>query len=108
MDRITWLAFALELVAMLLVTRAPGRWLLEHPLEVGIVLLTPPFVVGAVQAVRALRLVRLLRAFRIPGLTRAVFSVDGARFAAIIAALTAVGGGGAFASVEHVSLGDGI
>jgi voltage-gated potassium channel len=107
----TWLAFLSEAVVMLAVSKRRAAWLVHHPLEVGIVLLTPPFVIGAVQTIRVLRLLRLLRLGRLPGLhgvSRAVFSADGARFAAIIAGLTAVAGGGAFSSLEHISFGDGL
>lgn len=104
----TWLAFASEAVVMLAVSKRRVGWLVHHPLEVGIVLLTPPFVIGAVQTIRVLRLLRLLRISRLPSLSRAVFSVDGARFGAIIAGLTAIAGGGAFSSVEHISFGDGL
>ena len=104
----TWLAFLSETVVMLVVSKSRVSWLVHHPLEIGIVLLTPPFVIGAVQTIRVLRLLRLLRLGRLPGLSRAVFSADGARFAAIIAGLTAIAGGGAFSSLEHISFGDGL
>ena len=104
----TWLAFLSETIVMLVVSKRRVSWLVHHPLEIGIVLLTPPFVIGAVQTIRVLRLLRLLRLGRLPGLSRAVFSADGARFAAIIAGLTAIAGGGAFSSLEHISFGDGL
>jgi voltage-gated potassium channel len=104
----TWLAFLSETIVMLVVSKRRVSWLVRHPLEIGIVLLTPPFVIGAVQTIRVLRLLRLLRLGRLPGLSRAVFSADGARFAAIIAGLTAIAGGGAFSSLEHISFGDGL
>ena len=104
----TWLAFLSETIVMLVVSKRRVSWLVHHPLEIGIVLLTPPFVIGAVQTIRVLRLLRLLRLGRLPGLSRAVFGADGARFAAIIAGLTAIAGGGAFSSLEHISFGDGL
>jgi voltage-gated potassium channel len=79
-----------------------------HPLEAGIVALTPPFFLAAMQSIRLLRLLRLLRLFRLRGSASALFSTEGVRFAATVALLTAVGGGGAFAAVEHVSYGDGV
>ncbi len=39
-----WIAFAVELVVMLAVVPDKWRWLRSHPLEVVIVLLTPPFL----------------------------------------------------------------
>src|SRR6185312_4243641 len=60
-----WIAFAAELVAMLWVVPARGRWLRDHPLEVAIVVLTPPFLPASLQALRLFRLLRLLRLFRL-------------------------------------------
>jgi voltage-gated potassium channel len=95
-----WLVFAAELVAYLAVVRGRGRWLREHPLEVAIVVLTPPFLPSSLQAIRALRLLRLLRLFRLAKIGRQLFSTQGLRYAALLALLTALGGGAAFASVE--------
>lgn len=39
-----WLVFVLEVVVMLRVVGDRGRWLRDHPLDVAIVLLTPPFL----------------------------------------------------------------
>jgi hypothetical protein len=39
-----WLLFALELVVMVVVVRDRWQWLRRHPLEVAIVVLTPPFL----------------------------------------------------------------
>jgi voltage-gated potassium channel len=105
---VIWLAFVAELVVMLALVPKRGRYLLNHPLEVGIVLLTPPFFLGAVQSIRVLRLLRLMRLLRLAPLSRAVFSIDGVKFASVIAALTAIAGGGGFASVENLSFGNGI
>jgi hypothetical protein len=38
-----------------------GRWLRTHPLEVALVVLTPPFLPSSLQALRAFRLLRVLR-----------------------------------------------
>ena len=105
---VIWLAFVADLVVMLVLVRKRGRYLLDHPLDVAIVLLTPPFLLSAVQTIRVLRLLRLLRLARLPGLTRTVFSLEGVKFAVVIAWLTVIGGGVGFASVEHIRLGDGI
>ena len=40
----TWLAFLAEAALMLWVVDSRWRWLREHPLEVAIVLVTPPFL----------------------------------------------------------------
>jgi voltage-gated potassium channel len=95
-----WLLFAAELVAYLAIVPDRWRWLREHPLEVAIVVLAPPFLPSSLQAIRALRLLRLLRLFRLAKVGRRLFSTQGLRYAALLAALTALGGGAAFASVE--------
>jgi len=95
-----WVAFAVELVVMLAVVPDKWRWLRSHPLEVVIVLLTPPFLPSSLQALRALRVLRLLRLLRLAQLARRTFSLDGLRYAAILAALTAVGGGYAYSAAE--------
>src|SRR5688500_12803135 len=56
-----WIAFAVELVVMLAVVRDRKTWLRTHPLEVAIVVLTPPFLPASLQALRVFRLLRLLR-----------------------------------------------
>lgn len=108
LDWAIWLAFLTELVVMLVLVRQRGRYLFDHPLDVGIVALTPPFFLAAMQSIRLLRLLRLLRLVRLRGSSSAVFSMEGVRFAAAVALLTAVGGGAAFAAVEHISYGDGV
>lgn len=103
-----WLAFLAELVVMLAVVPSKGRWLREHLLEVAIVVLTPPFLTNAVESVRVLRLLRLARFLRLAPLVRALFSPGGLRYAALLTGLTVVTGGAAFASVENISVGDGV
>lgn len=95
-----WSAFVAEIVIMLRVTPEPVRWLREHPLEVAIVILTPPFLPAGLQAARAFRLLRLLRLLRLAKLTRRLFSTEGIRDAGVLAVMTILGGGAAFAAVE--------
>ena len=45
-----WLAFVAELVLMLRVVPDRGKWLRDHPLDVAIVVLTPPFLPASLQA----------------------------------------------------------
>src|SRR5438034_1123737 len=54
-----WTAFLIEAVVMLAVVPDKWRWVRDHPLEVIVVLLTPPFLIAALQPIRALRLLRL-------------------------------------------------
>jgi voltage-gated potassium channel len=88
-----WLTFLAEVVVMLAVVPKRRQWLRGHPLEVAIVVLTPPFLVSVVQSVRVLR---------------ALFTAEGLRYAALLTLLTALAGGVAFASVENTSVGNGI
>jgi voltage-gated potassium channel len=105
-----WLTFLAEVVVMLAVVRERGRWLREHPLEVAIVVLTPPFLPASLQALRAFRLLRLLRAVVVVRYVQRLFSLDGLRYAGVLAILTALGGGAAFAAAEgkDVSTWDGV
>jgi voltage-gated potassium channel len=97
---VIWTVFAMELVASLAVADDRRGWAREHPLKVVIVVLTPPFLPSSLQAIRALRLLRLLRLLRVAQIGRRLFSTQGLQYAALLAALTALGGGAAFASVE--------
>jgi voltage-gated potassium channel len=95
-----WVAFAIELIVMLVVVPDKWGWLRSHPLEVVIVLLTPPFLPSSLQALRALRVLRLLRLLRLAQLARRTFSLDGLRYAALLAVLAAVAGGYAYSAAE--------
>jgi voltage-gated potassium channel len=107
-DWIIWLAFLAELVVMLAVVPSRRRWLADHPVDVAIVILTPPFVAGLLQSVRLLRLLRLVRLLRLAGLARNVFSLAGVRYAALLAVLTAVAGAQAFSTAENVPTKDAL
>jgi voltage-gated potassium channel len=96
-----WSVFALELVTMLVVVSDRWRWLRTHPLEVIIVVLTPPFLPASLQAARALRLLRVLRVLRLMTVLRKLYTLEGIRYAALLALMTALGGGAAFAAVER-------
>lgn len=107
----TWLAFLAEAVVMLSVVPDRGRWLRSHPLEVGIVILTPPILPAGLQALRVFRALRLLRLVKAAVLVRRLLSTEGVRDAAVLALLTVVGGGEAYAAVEksqHLSAWDGV
>lgn len=105
-----WLFFLAEAVVMLAVVRDRWRWLRDHPLDVAIVLLTPPFMPSSLQAFRALRLLRLLRLLRAIQIARRLFTIEGVRYVGILAAATALGGGAAFAAAEgrELSTWDGV
>lgn len=104
-----WTVFLVELVVMLAIVPRRLEWLRGHLVEVAIVVLTPPFLPASLQVTRVLRLLRLVRLLPMMSVARRVFSLDGLRYAALLAFLTAVGGGTAFASVEkHLSTWDGV
>ena len=111
MNWVAWSAFVGEAVLMLRVTESRGRWLREHPLEVAVILLTPPFLPASLQAARAFRLLRLLRIVRATRILRRLLSTDGVRDASVLALMTILGGGAGFASVEkaqELSTWDGV
>lgn len=103
-----WLAFLAELVTMLAVVPNRGRYLLTHPIDVGIVLLTPPFLSSLVQSARLLRLLRVFRLLRLAPLVRVAFSQQGVRAVASLALLVALAGGAGFAAEENLTFGDGL
>ena len=96
----TWLVFVAEAVIMLRVVPDRWRWIREHPIDVAVVVLTPPFL-AVLAPVRLLRLLQLLRLLRLARVAGNVFSTRGLNYIAALAALTAVAGGAAFASVEQ-------
>jgi voltage-gated potassium channel len=108
----TWLAFLFELVVMLAVVPDRGAWLRHHPLDLFLVVFTPPVLPPGLQGLRVLRLLRLLRLLSLTRLTREIFTLKGLHYAALVALLTVVGGGALFDSLEqnqeHLSTWDGI
>lgn len=96
----TWLAFAIELLVMLAVV--PNRWkyLRNHPLEIVVVVLTPPFLPAALQSLRSIRLLRLLRLLKLVQYSNRVFSNEGLQFAGLLTLVTTVAGGTIFRAFE--------
>lgn len=107
---VIWIAFATELVVMLVVVPQKWKWVWAHPLEVFIVLATPPFIPTGLAGARALRLLRLFRLLRLASLARRAFSLAGLRYVALLAGLTVLVSGAAYAAVEpgHLSTWDGV
>jgi voltage-gated potassium channel len=106
-----WSTFLAELVAMLAVVPDRRAWLRRHPLEVGLVVLTPPFLPATLQAARALRLLRVLRLAITAHRLRALLSLDGLRATGLVALLAILGSGAAFAALEreqHLDAWDGV
>jgi voltage-gated potassium channel len=109
---VTWLAFAVELVVMLAVVPDRRAWLRRNPLDLIIVVLTPPVLPASLQGLRVLWLLRLLRLLRVAQLSREVFSLRGLHYAALLAVVTVIGGGALFVAFEnqnqHLDAWDGI
>ena len=108
---VIWLAFVAEVVIMLRVVPDRGRWLRDHPLDLAIVIFTPPFLPASLQAARVFRLLRLLRLVKAGVLARRIFSTEGVRDAAVLTLMAVLGGGAAFAAVEqeeNLSAWDGV
>ena len=76
LDWIIWGAFAANLIVMLAVTDR-RRWLLENPLDVLIVVLTPPFLPVTLKIARVLPVVRLLWLLMLANRMRGLFSLQG-------------------------------
>lgn len=96
---VTWLAFVAEAVIMLSVVPNRRLWLRQHPLDVAIVVLTPPVVPPGLQFLRALRLLRPLRllgALRV----RRLLSLEGVRDAAVLAAIVILACGALYSEIE--------
>ena len=96
----TWLAFLFELVVMLAVVPNRWRYIKNHPIEIAIVVLTPPVLPAGFQFLRIFRLFRLLRLLKLAELSRTAFSTQGLGYAALMTLMVALAGGTLFRSVE--------
>jgi voltage-gated potassium channel len=105
-----WGLFLAEAVVMLAVVPDRWLWLRKHPLEVAIVVLTPPFLPASLQALRVFRLLRVLRLIAVVRYARRLFSLNGLAYGALLAVITVLGGGAAFAHAEgkEISTWDGV
>ena len=109
-----WLAFLIEFAAIVLLASDWRAWMRKYPLALPMLVLTPPFAPGPIQALRAFRLLRLLRVARgFQFISKELLTLDGVRYVAALAVFLVLGGGVAFAQVEttmarHVSDWDGI
>jgi voltage-gated potassium channel len=103
-----WIAFLIEMVAMLRVVPDRRHYLLTHPIEVLVIVLTPPFLTSLFSSLRVLRVLRIARLLRLEPLVRWVFSSGGVRYAALLALLVVLTGGAAFADMEDTGYWDGV
>jgi voltage-gated potassium channel len=107
----TWLAFLVEAVLMLSVVDDRWQFIRHHPLEVAIVVVTPPFLPASLQAARVFRLLRLLPLLRAGMLARRLLTTEGVRDVAVFSLVTVLGGGAAYSAVEtsqHLTTWDGV
>jgi voltage-gated potassium channel len=101
LDWVIWGTFALQLVVMLAIVPDRWRWLADHPLEVLIVLLTPPFLPTTLKVARVLPVVRAVWVLVLaPHRAQGLFSLQGIRYVALLAFAVVVGGGTLFSAVE--------
>jgi voltage-gated potassium channel len=111
LDWMIWAVFAANLIIMLAVVPNRRRWLVHNPLDLLIVVLTPPFLPVTFKLARVLPIVRLLWLVIIAHRLRNVFSLQGLRYAALILFTIVVVGGVLFVAVEpdqHLSTWDGL
>jgi voltage-gated potassium channel len=107
---VTWLAFLSEAVVMLAVVPRKAEWVRQHPLDVAIVVLTPPVVPAGLQFLRVFRLLRPLRLLRALS-ARRLLSLEGVRDAAVLTAIVVLASGAVFAETEKgqgVTIWDGV
>ena len=97
---VIWVAFLVELIVMLAVVPDRRAWLRHHPLDLIIVVLTPPVLPPGLQGLRVLRLLRLIRLLRLAEVSRRMFSLQGLHYAALLAVLTVIAGGALFVGFE--------
>src|SRR5215211_4090897 len=100
LDWCIWAMFAANLAIMLSIVPDRRRWLINNPLDVLIVVLTPPFLPATFKLARALPIVRLVWLVAIAHRLRKVFSLEGLRYAALIVFTVVAGGGVLFVAVE--------
>jgi voltage-gated potassium channel len=111
MDWCIWAVFAANLIIMLAVVPNKRRWLIQNPLDLLIVVLTPPFLPVTFKLARVLPIVRLFWILAVAHRLRNVFSLQGLRYAALLLFTIVVGGGVLFVAVEpdqHLSTWDGL
>jgi voltage-gated potassium channel len=111
LDWSIWAVFAANLLIMLILVPDRKHWLIRNPMDVLIVVLTPPFLPATLKLARLLPIVRLVWLMVVAHRMRNVFSLQGLRYAALIVFTIVVGGGAVFVAVEHnqdLSIWDGL
>src|SRR5215218_2420815 len=100
LDWCIWAVFAANVAIMLSIVPDRRRWLTNNPLDVLIVVLTPPFLPATMKLARVLPVVRLVWLVVVAHHLRNVFSLEGLRYAALMV-FTVVVGGVIFVAVER-------
>jgi voltage-gated potassium channel len=111
LDWVIWGVFAANLAVMLAIVPDRRRWLLDNPIDVLIVVLTPPFLPATMKIARVLPVVRLVWLLMLANRMRGLFSLQGLRYAALLVFTVVVGGGVVFVAVEpgqQLSTWDGL
>jgi voltage-gated potassium channel len=111
LDWVIWTVFAANLAIMLSVVPDRRRWLLDNPMDILIVALTPPFLPATMKVARVLPVVRLLWLMVLANRLHSLFSLQGLRYAALLVFTVVVGGGVVFVAVEpgqNLSTWDGL
>ena len=111
LDWCIWGVFAANRVVMVAVVPDRLRWLRDNPLDVLIVVLTPPFLPATMKIARALPVIRLVWLLLVANRLHGLFSVQGLRYAALIVFTVVVGGGTLFVAAEpaqQLSIWDGL
>jgi voltage-gated potassium channel len=99
-----WLAFFVEFAAIMLLARDWRAWMRKYPLALPMLVLTPPFAPGPIQALRAFRLLRLLRVARgFQFISKELLTLEGVRYVTALAVFLVLGGGVALAQVESTA-----
>jgi voltage-gated potassium channel len=101
LDWCIWAMFAANLLIMLSIVPDRRRWLINNPLDVLIVVFTPPFLPATMKLARVLPVVRLVWLVVVANRLRNVLSLEGLRYAALIVFTVVVGGGVIFVAVER-------
>jgi voltage-gated potassium channel len=99
-----WLAFFVEFAAIVLLASDWRAWMRKYPLALPMLVLTPPFAPGPIQALRAFRLLRLLRVARgFQFISKELLTLEGVRYVTALAVFLVLGGGVALAQVESTA-----
>ena len=101
LDCAIWAVVAANLIIMLALVPDRKRWLIQNPMDVLIVVLTPPFLPATLKLARLLPIVRLIWLVVVANRLRSIFSLQGLRYAALVVFTIVVGGGAVFVAVER-------